>query len=219
VIRRETKAIREQLKKAEIATDADAFRNWLRKNYEETNIGWIRDYFEAAFDGLFTAVSRQAAKEVDYPNPESESVSAFRNNYKATYATRHAAASRGEIEAAVRKAEEKDEEYTAAVEEHLQKWERERPEDIARDETNRAGNGVAKAVWNASGVLSLVWNSYGENCPACSSLDGAVVSMSGSFASAGQKLQFPDQIMTVSTNITHPPLHAGCDCHLLPGGY
>jgi hypothetical protein len=218
-VRREAKAIREQMKKSDVATDPEAFRTWLRKQYEGENIGWIRDYFEAGFDGLFSAISKQAAREVDYPAPESETVQTFRENYKDVHATRHAAESRGEMDAVVRDAQEKNEDYTKAVEKRLEHWEAERPDDIARDETNRAGNGIAKAVWNASGVLSLIWNAYGESCPACRSLNGKVVGMSGNFVSAGEKLEFPDQIMSVSSNVSHPPLHSGCDCHITPGGF
>lgn len=219
VTKREVKTIREQLNKADFATDPQQFRTWLRKYYEEENIEWIRDYFSAAFDGLFSAISKHAAREVEYPNPDGESVQTFKDRYKETHATRYAAESRGRLEADVRTADEKNEDFTKAVEERLSHWEEERPEDIARDEVNRAANATAKAVWMASGILSLVWNAYGESCPACRSLDGKVVSKTGAFVGAGEKLQTDDQLLTVNTNITHPPLHRGCDCHLIPGGY
>lgn len=82
-----------------------------------------------------------------------------------------------------------------------------------------------------SGISFVEWYTAGDEkvCPSCSALDGLVVGVGEAFTGAGEILrsvtedaegnekiferQMPDW------SVTHPPLHIGCRCYLLPVVY
>lgn len=87
--------------------------------------------------------------------------------------------------------------------------------------------GAVKAYLK-SGVIRWRWTTRGDDrvCPFCQALDGEVVSTSGYFARANERMPATKQnaagedvtvyLQIPAWNIQHPPLHARCRCFLLP---
>lgn len=97
----------------------------------------------------------------------------------------------------------------------LDSWEESRAATFGRDEPIRAEGAFSRAAWISAGVLKLMWIAFGKSCPSCASLDGKVVGITETFATKGETVaEGTDSQITVSSNITHPQLHAGCDCGL-----
>jgi hypothetical protein len=71
-------------------------------------------------------------------------------------------------------------------------------------------NALARFFFSSGGVTKLVWS--GGDCPICQELDGVVVGIEDSFASAGDDIGG----MTAESNTFHPPLHQGCQCEINP---
>lgn len=100
-----------------------------------------------------------------------------------------------------------------AIRGRLDDWVEARPERTARWESNQMVNAASRETWRSSGVRQMRWMAFGaENCPACRSLDGITVSIESPFAEGGSAVEQID----VPRTTFHPPLHAGCDCSLVP---
>ena len=217
VVRRETRGLRDALKAAGARSEGSDFLAALDKFYSDPN--WIGDYTRSAHDGLFEGVKSAAALEVAYPVTTGPEIDAFIREYTAAFVIRHATRSRQQIEAIVREAIASHADFAAAVEQRLAEWEEKRPDKVAIEETRRGGNAIARTVFVASGMLTLRWFTQGrENCPMCQAMDGKSVGRTAPFVAAGETVGDQVESITVSTNIHNPPLHAGCDCHISPGG-
>ena len=84
----------------------------------------------------------------------------------------------------------------------------------ANDDDVRFNLMLAKMAWTAAGITTLMWITTGSStCPYCSSMDGRIVGIEKNFLDQGDGIDD----MKPSTSIGHPPLHAGCDCMIVPG--
>lgn len=94
------------------------------------------------------------------------------------------------------------------------RWINESTSDIKlfiADESVKVQNAITRRALSAQGVKGFVWR-LGNNCARCADcldLDGYVVSGKEVFAQSGQMT--PDGFQ-VEHNISHAPLHSGCDC-------
>ena len=106
--------------------------------------------------------------------------------------------------------EEKD--FDEKFEEQLAYWENNRANVTANEESTRSSNALTRALYVAGGISYLKWRAKDKSCPYCQKLDGKVVGVNEPFASKD------DQIgdLKINSNIGHPPLHKGCDCHIVP---
>ena len=112
-----------------------------------------------------------------------------------------------------------DEDLAGTLEQRLTEWEERRPEKVARRETVQAGEAFSYFAFAGSGVMAFRWVATGKNCPFCRQLDGATVTVNTPFAEGGQTLKSgtetePD--MLVREPALHAPIHAGCDCFVVP---
>lgn len=104
----------------------------------------------------------------------------------------------------------------AAVTERLDRWVEKRPERTAAWESTQVANAAAREAWIAAGVRRLRWVTSGGNCPFCTHMDGATTPIQTPFVAADGAVTGPEETLDVARNTFHPPLHPGCDCHVVP---
>jgi hypothetical protein len=127
-----------------------------------------------------------------------------------TYKKKHIGRSLAEINEAIA-----NEEPIAALEETFNNWEKVRASEIGNDETVSAANAFVKIAFIVGGVVKMVWRANAGACEFCQSLDGKVVGIEESFVPSGGSVSAATgdkPPLTVSKNITHPPIHKGCVC-------
>jgi HK97 family phage portal protein len=109
------------------------------------------------------------------------------------------------------------EELDASVEALLAKWEEGRADDVASEESVRAGSAILRAAYGALGVTALRWVADADPCPFCREVAGTVVTVIEPFVSAGTSLSAESgEQMQMTQTIMNPPLHRGCECELVP---
>ena len=118
-----------------------------------------------------------------------------------------------------RKAIEAERDPIEAVEARITDWELKRPDKVSNREIVNGECAFAQFVYFESGFETR-WVTMGKSCPYCDSLNGMVISRGGSFLSAGTAWE-PEGAthgpMVISTNISHPAAHSGCDCSVMAG--
>ncbi|KKK84540.1 hypothetical protein LCGC14_2782330, partial [marine sediment metagenome] len=163
-------------------------------------------YAEALEPELAAEVMRKPGETVDLAEQ-----SAF---YLPGFEQRHIESSLGQLKAVVREADDP----VVAIDARITEWEEKRPAKIAARETVQFNGFLAKAFFVAAG-FRLRWRAFGQNCPYCNELNGKVVGSAGTFLGAGEEFQ-PEGAPVPIVNrrpTTHPPLHEGCDCAIVPG--
>jgi HK97 family phage portal protein len=109
------------------------------------------------------------------------------------------------------------EELDASVEALLANWEEGRADDVASEESVRAGSAILRAAYGALGVTALRWVAdptrvrFARGCGYCRNNCRAVCRCRyvAFFAESGELMQMKQTIM-------NPPLHRGCQCELVP---
>jgi len=165
-----------------------------------------------AYNDMLEAMTRLAQDEVDYPqDPSDEATEAVREttDQVAIGAARRLAGREagqvighvmaGDMEAAQAAPEAWLEDTGLAA-------------SAGRDERTRAENALTRALWLAAGVRYMTWRTVGESCDICKEMDGARTRVSGYFAHPGDEVA----TLSVSRRVATPPIHAGCDCMILP---
>ncbi|WP_433406865.1 phage portal protein [Streptomyces sp. CA-146814] len=101
----------------------------------------------------------------------------------------------------------------------LAKWEDEKADKVTRWETTQLPNAAAREAWKDAGVKRIQWVARGsENCPYCTKLDGTVRKIEDPFVAKGDEIDGDEegQKLTAKRNTFHPPVHAGCQCQVIP---
>ncbi len=213
IIRREEADVMRAANKHLGKRDAVTFDAWLEEFYRDHR-KFVERNMLPVYQSYAEAIQAEAADEVGAEPGMTPELEEFVRAYLGVYVTRHVASSQGQIREVVTRAVAAGEDPVPALQERFDQWKERRPEKVARQETVRAGSAIAKAVFLAAGVTRIRWQTWGENCPYCNSLDGRVISIHGNFALAGEELkpEGVDKPLTFSTNIGHPPAHGGRDC-------
>ena len=168
--------------------------------------GFAEQVMGPVFRGYAESVSLAAQSEVD--RPQQINTTGFSGAYTDTFARMHAAKSRKQLLGL-------DDEQ---IEERLTVWADGGPdtsprhEQIASQHVVELGDAVARAVWVASGVTSLIWRTVGDSCPFCRKLNGVRVSSDTGFLQKGEALEAEGEVLTPKTAIRHAPAHRGCNC-------
>jgi len=91
-----------------------------------------------------------------------------------------------------------------------------RAERIARTETIRSSNAGTQEAWREAGIEKKQWYTTfdGRQCGWCESMHEKVVSITSTFAEAGQ-LIVGDKTMDLIGPTQYPPLHPNCRCTIL----
>jgi len=215
VIRREVndikKAIDKHLKQRSITT----FDAWLEDFYREHQ-EFIELHMTPVYMSFAEAIKVEVADEIDIEAEMTPEMEEFVRAYLTAYIARHVGSSIGQIRKLLREAEENNEDPAAVLEQRFEEWEEKRPDKIANWETVRASNAFAKAAYIAGGIMKLRWDTFGENCPYCNSLDGKVVGINDKFLEADTEFQpdGADKPLITTWDVGHPPAHEGCDCQI-----
>lgn len=218
-VRREVEAGRKAAK-AHLTDGAsfsrELFLEWVERFYPEQ-----REYMAKQMQPVVEALSGQVAavalEEVgagaEVLKQVQDGMGQFAAAYAANVAVRHAASSSGQLRQVAGEAERSK--AAALVEERLAEWESNTAEKVAGRETVEAGAAAALVAFRAAGVTRFTWQTLGANCPLCEELNGKVVGVQQNFAGPGDVIDPDDGVtapLKVKWNISHPPLHEGCDC-------
>ena len=214
VVRREADGIRSALNRAYGGRQTDRLRELIDELYEDHD-EWVAERFLTVLQAYGANVAAQAATEASVPIPED--LDGFMRRYAETLGRRWTGSSANQIRALIQEAEA--DELEEVIDQRLQDWERARPMQEAQREVVEAGEAVSKLVWAAGGVTALRWLAVGEGCPLCAELDGRTVGVEGAFLREGDELEADEETtpLTRRSNVTHPPLHKGCECVIVPG--
>lgn len=211
----EIKDIRKAVKTHLQKRSADRFLKWLDDYYGERTRERVQGQMQPVVHSFTEALQAEAAAEIgaDPPGmtPELEK---HVEGYSRIYSEQHVRYSKARVEK--RLAEEKPHE---AVEAELEEWEENRPDKIAMKESVEANGVMTRLVFGGLGVLLMRWSALGAKpCLYCQAMDGAIVSITGVFAEAGSSIEVEGQpAMTITTGVSNPPLHGGCECVIVAG--
>lgn len=190
-------------------------------------LSWLEDYaseriaaVKQALSGPALAAAKDAA--TDAANEvgsqiEDERISRFVDEYAQTFAEAWTGKTKAQLSNVVRDAQRDGDDIADAVSQRLSEWNETRAEKQAQRESTALVNGIAAIIFWALG-RSLVWVTFGENCPYCDSLRGKRVAPNEAFVPEGdyqpEGAQTPLKIRGIRK---HPPIHSGCDCSIAPG--
>ena len=181
------------------------YKDFLHKQAERT-LGAVT----ASFSDDILSVMHEEKGDFD-----DEKYTAFRDQYLQSQANRYYLISRGTIKKIEEKAADSQDLYEQ-LEAETADWEERRAGRISQLETTQIRNAFTRIAFIAAGVSVLRWVSYGNPCPFCDNMNGKVVSVNTNFLDKGAdyKPEGADEPLKPQRNISHPPLHEGCDCDL-----
>lgn len=166
---------------------------------------------------LFAAdVSADAAEEVGHE--EAVDLSVWARAYALAHTAYQVSSSFGQLRNVTEKADS-PESVVADVLERLARWQAEQPERVTKWQTSQLPNAAARETWRAAGVERVQWVARGSaNCPYCKKLDGSVRAIDDAFIGKGDTLEGDEdgEELTAKRDTFHPPVHAGCDCQVVP---
>lgn len=215
IIRREEADVMRSARKMIGQRDTNSFLAWLEDFYREHK-EFILAVLAAPLRSLAEAIQAEAAEEIGAPVGLTPSLEEFLNAYLEGYADRHVGSSLGQLRSVLLDAVQAGEDPVEKLQQRFDEWAERRPTKIARWETVRASNAVAKATYIENGVTKLRWVTLGANCPYCSRLNGKVVGINSDFVGAGEAVEADGvEPMYVYNRVGHAPLHEGCDCQIM----
>ena len=195
------------------ARDVPNFMGFLDEFYGKHQ-EFVSRTFSPALDSFAELVARDAAENVSGEVDQAR-LQGFVAGYLAILAKRTADSSREQLKALV---EKNVTDPLPALEQRFDEWDEKRAGRIAKRETVQASGAVTKHIFAAAGIVRLVWVTFGKNCPFCDRLSGKVVGIEESFAQKGEMFEAEGRDpLRIRTNISHPPIHLGCDCSIVPG--
>jgi HK97 family phage portal protein len=215
IVKREASGVRAVVRKWAAARTKGDLVAALERFYREHG-EYVRRTILPPVTALAAAVQDVITDEMDAGADISAQIERFAAEYAAAFRTRHTGSALGQLRQIIDAAEA--EAMEAELEERLGEWEEGTPEKIGRREVVRTVNAVARVAYVLVGVQTLRWVTSGEACAICTSLDGREVSASRSFVAAGDTVEGGEdqEPITVEHDVSHPPLHDGCTCDLVP---
>lgn len=215
VVRREVADVKRQARKTVGKDDLNAFLLWLPGFYEEHQ-AFMNKSLAPIFAAYMAAIIRAVQRELD--NEEPIDLEAFTASYLDLYGVRYTTKQQKYLLAEIERTQEADEDMLAAIENQMDTWDEERPEQEANRESRRGNNAIAMAAYGALGVTIKRWATIDESCPYCNKLDGKTVEVDGYFMAKGDAITAEGQSpLPISINLGHPPAHDGCDCMVVAG--
>lgn len=223
VVNRETNDIMNAARRFAKRPDGLAeFRRWLNQFLDEHG-PFVRERLWAATWALAQLAADEAHAEAaeaghDGTMPE-ENLRRFADDYMGHRSNGWMAMLRSDVNRAITRAEEAEGDWLNELDGVMVKRSDSEADGWGRDEAHRIINAVATVVWAAVGVQLLRWlASGGETCPYCADMDGRVVGVAQYFLHAGQGVDIEGQpSLKPGSDISHPPLHQGCDCDIMIG--
>jgi len=212
VINKETKAIKQAIKKHIGERDNTTFEKWLESFYGDLP-QYVRTIFAPVIRAYAEAIQAAAANEVGVDVGVTPEMEQFIEEYLDSYSARHIESSLEQLRNLVETT--KAEELQTALEIRTDEWADTRADKVAQRETVRADGAFTRFAFAAAGVTYLRWVAHGSSsCPWCRSLDGKIVGIQQPFVDPGD-LTAGGQTMTVYGPKLHPQLHDGCQCQIV----
>ena len=197
--------------------ETDEFNVFLREFYDK-KYGEINKRTKAIITNYGNVIFVAASDEVGVDLPSDE-LDEFMAGYTETFNARYIATSENRLSEAAEQAALNGTDSVVAVEGQFDYWEENRPETVSLKETIQIAGAVSVLAYGMAGIGKTVWVAAGASpCPFC-------LAMSGKVVSTGTPFKLKSDIMTVeereplsfSSNISHAPLHGGCECQVVPG--
>lgn len=167
------------------------------------------------FTQFATDVAVDAAEEVGHEDDVDLSV--WTHAYVLAHVGYRIASSFGQLRKIAEDAER--DQVAAEIVARLTKWQEERPERTAKWEGSQLPNAAARETWKEAGVTTLKWVTQGsKNCPYCTKLDGRETDIETPFIAKGDEVAGEEEgeKLVAKRNTFHPPVHAGCNCQVVP---
>ncbi len=160
-------------------------------------------------------VAEDAAKQVGHD--EDVDLSVWARAYTLSHVGYQLSSSFGGLRKRTEDADTQEDAAEAVVD-LLIKWQEERPAQTARWEATQLPNAAAREAWKEAGVQKLQWVARGsKSCPYCTKLDGRTIAIEEPFIAKGDEVEGEDgEALKAKRNTFHPPVHAGCDCEVIP---
>ena len=218
VVKRETDNVLRAAKKYLGERSNAGFDAWLEDFYRDFP-EFISKQVEPAIYALAEAIQAIAADEVNAEAVMTPELESFLKQYATVFNGRYTKSSKGQLQALIKEATEKKEEPLEAITIRLNEWEETRADKVAMNEVTQLSNAVARVVFSGAGVVKLRWVALGsKSCPLCQELNGKVVGIDKPFLATGDTLESEQgSQITLYRPTTHPPLHQGCVCQIVPG--
>lgn len=216
VVRAEDRELRKGLEKYLAGGSSEVFFEWVERRYafDGDFRNWIGLQSRAAMESLATVIDERAASEIGGSATPEVDLAQFASLLAVSFANRHVGSSRGQLRKIATLAAD---EVSSAIEAKLDGWSSNRAERISSRETIKASRAIAREAFRRGGIQRLRWVATGDNCPFCDSLDGKIVGIEDAFAGPGDILQAEGRSpLPISQKILHAPIHAGCDCDIVP---
>ena len=218
VIRRERADIMREANKQLKSRSIDSLEKFIDDFYTKHE-EYTRSQVSAVFRALAGAIGAIAAPEAGADWQWTEDLEEWLTGYVERFANQHSNYGRQQLLQLLEDVEP-DDDPLDILQTRLDEWVDGRDDAIPRAdkiagaESNNLGQAFTKAVFVGAGVTLLRWNAIGDSCPYCLGLDGTVVGIEQNFVNADSNFQ-PNGAaspMKPSSNVTHPPLHPGCEC-------
>jgi hypothetical protein len=218
IIRRERVDVLRAAEKHLMRRDTDTFQKWLDNYYKEEAPLYMESMMRPAMTSYGQLIAASAASQIGYKGPRKTDLERFVGDYVRSTAGGHALSSRNQLMQVLQQSIEEETDELEAVSTRLDEWADKGPEKMSRMQTVQARGAFAAFAWRSGGVKRLVWHTSGsKNCPFCTQMEGRTAGIDESFVGEGDTLSGGDgQDMTTSRNISHEPLHEGCDCTVGP---
>lgn len=213
-VKEDNTRIREAINTHLSTRDQMTFLSWIKEAQEEIQSA-AQERLAPVIEDLADEMWSLSLEELgEDERAQTRDFISFLNSYKSGSARRYASSLANQLSKLTR--ETNPAELETMLEERMQEWEEKRADKLADDEKTRQRNAFVKAAYIALGVTTLRWVSDGESCPYCTSLDGKIIDIKGSFLRKGDEYNpaGAPAPMKINSNIGHPPAHGGCDCDI-----
>lgn len=190
---------------------------WLDKYYSDLP-EYIRKQITPVYSAFSAAVKKEIAEEVGGADDITDEDEKFVRSMADVFVKTYVGTSRGNLATSIKAALDAGAPLDAAIEERLAEWEEKRPDKVAAREKVGVSNAVARNLYTLAGITTLTWLAAGgDPCPFCQRLDGSTVDIKQPFVYEGEEIP-EDRGLGITKNMSHPPLHAGCECQIVAGG-
>lgn len=217
IVRAEVRELKKGVETYLTAGSPELFFEWIDRRYafDGEFRKWIATLSQPAMISLATVIGQRASAEIGASGMTEAQIAEFSAGLAASFANRHTGSSRGQIRKLATTMT--GDELAPALELKIEEWPAERPARMAAREAIKASRAVAREAFRSGGITRIQWVSSGDNCPFCDSLDGKIVGIEGSFAEPGDVLTAEGRApLSISQKVLHAPIHAGCDCDIVP---
>ena len=218
VVKRETDNILRAAKKYLGERSNADFNVWVEDFYRDFP-EFISKQVEPAIYALAEAIQAIAADEVNAEAAMTPELESFLKQYATVFNGRYTKSSKGQLQALIKEATEQEEDSLEVITVRLDEWEETRADKVAMNEVVQLSNAVAKVVFSGAGVVRLRWMALGgKSCPLCQEMNGKIVGIDQPFLAEGDTLESEQgSQIRLYRPTTHPPLHQGCVCQIVPG--